>query len=184
MDIFRPKIEDEGKSFIIRPLLNAKGLKNKEPHIVHYDIGLRGFMNVPIQGYLCFALVDDELKIIRFGKVMLDFIKSNSEHGADFLFMNNDKAIKMNVSVKRINNDREKAAFFNPSYEIVQDNKYRFDDTPEKRKYISDLLMNTELDLNDALKEEIEKVAKLKEKEEQRLKFADVDPYGEEDWGF
>jgi hypothetical protein len=189
MEIFKATIKDDGKSFIIRPLLNAKDLKN---HIIRCDTGIKGFMNLPIYEFLCFALVDDELKIIRFGRTLFNFMRDNSvtEHVMEMLQMKCDKAIKLTMRVRQ--------GYPDPLYEIVQDDKYRFDNTPEKRKYISDLLLHTELDLMDALEFEKERISKLREEIEnereekeieemkkrtkQKTEHIDVDPYGEEDW--
>jgi hypothetical protein len=59
------------------------------------------------------------------------------------LMMNSDRALKITVKTKM--------NFFDNEYEIINDDKYRFDNTEEKRIYISKLLKNTDLDLSAAL---------------------------------
>lgn len=39
------------------------------------------------------------------------------------------------------------------NYEIIEDDKYRFDNTIEKQTYIENLLTTTELDLSEELKQ-------------------------------
>ncbi len=62
---------------------------------------------------------------------------------ANMLMLNNNRAIQITVDTKQ--------GFLNNSYIILEDDKYQWDNTPEKRKYIEDILLNTTLDLNEAL---------------------------------
>jgi len=68
---------------------------------------------------------------------------------SEMLFMNSDKAIKIKIKTEELNG----VYYLNNKYNIISDDKYRFDNTPEKREYIKNLLTNTELDLEESLKE-------------------------------
>jgi hypothetical protein len=142
-NIFKIKSSDNGKVFIVRPLLNAKNLKE---NILSYKVYFNELRQEWVYRYLCFALVDDELKIFDFSKqthywfVDMDIEKKSSFH---MLMMNSDRALKITVKTKM--------NFFDNEYEIINDDKYRFDNTEEKRIYISKLLKNTDLDLSAAL---------------------------------
>jgi hypothetical protein len=152
METFKIKTEDEGKVFIIRPLLNAKNLKE---NIVSYKI--RFGINFSLNGgmgayewsyrYMCFALVNGELKIFNFFKEINKLITS------ELLMMSSNKAIKITVGVRE--------GFLDNQYEIIEDDKFRFDNTDEKRNYIKNLLTTTDLDLSEALKEEKLKIGNL-----------------------
>ena len=156
METFKIKSEDEGKVFIVRPLLNAKNLKE---NIVSYKI--RFGINFSLNGgmgayewsyrYMCFALVNDELKIFNFSKEIYKLIMTDGI--PKLLMMDSNKAIKITVGVRE--------GFLDNQYEIVEDDKFRFDNTDEKRNYIKNLLTTTELDLSEALKEEKLKIGHL-----------------------
>jgi hypothetical protein len=64
-NIFKIKSSDNGKVFIVRPLLNAKNLKE---NILSYKVYFNELRQEWVYRYLCFALVDDELKIFDFSK--------------------------------------------------------------------------------------------------------------------
>jgi len=164
MEIFKIKPEDEGKIFIVRPLLNNKRLNTLKDNIVSYKWGFNSLTKEWSYRHLCFALVNEELKIFDFSK---EIYKLFSIDGIPekFLFMSNDKAIKITVGVKM--------GFLNNKYEILTDEKYRFDDSEEKRSYILNLLDNTKLDLLEALSETKENLLSklLIEKENISVKF-------------
>jgi len=183
MEIFKPTKLDDGKTFIVRPLLNAKGMKNKEPHVMVLETGMKGLYGRPLNNYLCYALVDDELRILQFGEKLRGIIlqDQNEKSGLLMLDMKSDRAIKITMRVRQ--------GFADPLYEIkiIHDDKYRFDDTKEKREYISNLLYNTDLDLSKALEKATENIRLLKENKEREIeakreKYKDIDPYGEEMW--
>ncbi len=67
MEIFKIKPEDKGKVFIVRPLPNAKGMKNgKQEHILSYKTYFNEFKKQWKYRCLCYALVNDKLKIFDF----------------------------------------------------------------------------------------------------------------------
>ncbi|MFM2393089.1 MAG: hypothetical protein RLZZ546_1071 [Bacteroidota bacterium] len=66
------------------------------------------------------------------------------------LFLNSDKAFKVSVNLKD--------DFFDNKCEIIHDDKYRFDNTLEKKEYIIKLLSDLP-DLSEVLKDEKEKVS-------------------------
>jgi hypothetical protein len=152
MEVFKIKTEDEGKVFIIRPLLNAKNLKE---NITSYKI--RFGINFSLNGgmgayewtyrYMCFALVNDELKIFNFSKEIYKLFIPK------LLFMDSNKAIKVTVGVRE--------GFLDNKYEIVEDDKFIFDNTSEKKEFIKNLLTTTELDLLEATKQEKLKIGHL-----------------------
>jgi hypothetical protein len=156
MEVFKIKTEDEGKVFIIRPLLNAKNINDS---ITKYKI--RFGMNFSLNGgigayewfyrYMCFALVNDELKIFNFSKEIykLLFIDKIPK----LLFMDSNKVIKVTVGVRE--------GFLDNKYEIIEDDKFRFDNTSEKKEFIKNLLTTTELDLLEATKQEKLKIGHL-----------------------
>ena len=152
METFKIKTEDEGKVFIVRPLLNAKNLKeNKVSYKIRF--GINFFLNGGMGAYewsyryMCFALVNDELKIFNFSKEINKLITS------ELLMMSSNKAIKITVGVRE--------GFLDNQYEIIEDDKFRFDNTDEKRNYIKNLLTTTDLDLSEVLKEEKLKIGNL-----------------------
>jgi len=144
-EIYKIKKEDKGKTIVVRPLLNAKNLKK---NILSYKVGFSTFNYNWTYRYICFALIDDELKIFDFSKEILDVMNSRSLN-SEMLFMNSDKAIKIKIKTEELNG----VYYLNNKYNIISDDKYRFDNTPEKREYIKNLLTNTELDLEESLKE-------------------------------
>lgn len=141
MKIFRINSSMDGETFVVRPLLNARDIKNSilsykigyvlNPQTLQYDWKYR---------YLCFALINDELEIFNYSESMSKYITS------DTLKMNSSKSIVIDVHVKE--------GLLSNKYNIVINDKYRFDNTPQKREYIKGVLTNTTLDLNDALKQE------------------------------
>lgn len=146
MEIFKIKLEDKGKVFIVRPLPNAKNLKE---NILSYKTGFSN--NRWSYRHMCFALVNDELNIFNFSKevhklIMIDGIPK-------LLMMDSNKAIKITVGVRE--------GFLDNQYEIIEDDKFRFDTDDEKRNYIKKLLTTTDLDLSQALKEEKLKIGHL-----------------------
>ena len=150
MKTFKLKTEDNGKVFIVRPLLNAKNLKeNKVSYKIRFGINfsLNGGAYEWSYRYMCFALVNDELKIFNFSKEINKLITS------ELFMMNSNKAIKITVGVRE--------GFLYNQYEIIEDDKFRFDNTDEKRNYIKNLLTTTDLDLSEALKEEKLKIGHL-----------------------
>lgn len=159
METFKIKIEDEDKSFIIRPLPNVKNLKE---NIVSYKT--RFGINFSLNGgmgsyewsyrYMCFALVNNELKIFNFSKEIYKLIMTNGI--PKLLMLDSNKAIKITVGVKE--------GFLDNQYEIVEDDKFRFDNIDEKINYIKNLLITTDLDLSEALKEEKLKIGHLEVK--------------------
>jgi hypothetical protein len=150
MSIFKPTKLDDGRTFIVRPLLNAKGMEKKEHHVLVLETGMKGFREKPIRNYLCYALVDDELKIFQFGETLRSIIHDQNMKNGLMMDMKSDRAIKITMKITQ--------GYADPTYEIIHDDKYRFDDTKEKRDYISNLLYNTELDLSKSLEEATEKV--------------------------
>jgi len=137
MEVFKIKIEDEGKVFIIRPLPNAK---NFGQNITSYKLRFCTTKYEWVYRCMCFSLVNGELKIFNFSKEIFKLIFAR-------LFpMNSDKALKVTVALRE--------GFLDNKYEIIEDDKFRFDNTPEKRNFIKNLLMTTELDLLEATKKE------------------------------
>jgi hypothetical protein len=63
------------------------------------------------------------------------------------------KAIKVTVGVRE--------GFLDNKYEIIEDDKFRFDNTPEKKEFIKNLLTTTEFDLLEATKQEKLKIGHL-----------------------
>ncbi len=66
--------------------------------------------------------------------------------------MNSSSAIKVTVKLK--------AGYLNNNYEIIRDDKYRFDNTQEKKDYIQKLLSDIP-NLSDVLKSEKDKISHL-----------------------
>jgi hypothetical protein len=156
MEVFKIKTEDVGKVFIIRPLLNVKNLKE---NITSYKIrfGINFSLNGGMGGYewsyryMCFALVNDELKIFNFSKEIYKLLFTDGI--PKLLFMDSNKAIKVTVGVRE--------GFLDNKYEIIEDDKFRFDNTSEKKEFIKNLLTTTELDLLEATKQEKLKIGHL-----------------------
>jgi hypothetical protein len=67
--------------------------------------------------------------------------------------MDSNKAIKVTVGVRE--------GLLDNKYEIVEDDKFRFDNTPEKKEFIKNLLTTTGLDLLEATKQEKLKIEHL-----------------------
>lgn len=156
MKIFKISKKDNGSVIIIRPLLNAKNL---EENIVSYKI--RFGINFTINNkmgcykwsyrYMCFALVNEELKIFNYSEDIHKFI--NSIGIPNLFMMNSNKAIKITVGLKE--------GFLNNKYEIIEDDKFRFDNIYEKRHYIKNLLTTTDLELSESLNQEKAKIGHL-----------------------
>ncbi len=68
MEIFKIKTENDGEVYNIRPLLNPKDL-NKS--IVIYKTYFNTTTYTWSYRYMCFALVNDELKIFDFSKKII-----------------------------------------------------------------------------------------------------------------
>lgn len=136
MEVFKLTKNDIGKTFIIRPLLNAKNLKEN-------ILGFKFYFNTTeykwVYRKLCFALVDDKLSIFQFSNEVHNYLKP------EMFLMNSNKALKITINL-----DSDSMLMEN-HYEIIENDKYRFDDTNEKKDYIKNLLTNTELDLSKAL---------------------------------
>lgn len=88
---------------------------------------------------LCFALIDDKMRIFQFPDEVHNYLK------LEMFLMNSNKALKITINL-----DSE-SLFMENIYEIIEDDKYRFDDTIEKKDYIKNLLTNTDLDLSKTL---------------------------------
>lgn len=144
MDVFKITPKNDGQVFIIRPLLNIKNL-NKP------FLSFKSYFNSNLYQWeynrLCYALVNDELKIFKFKNSILKHLSY------EMFLMNSDKALKITVKIKN--------GYLNNDYEIIQDNEYNFNITAEKRIYIENLLTTTNLDLYEALKEEKNKISNL-----------------------
>lgn len=134
MDILKLSIQDEGKTFIIRPLPN---IKNLQKSILLYKHSYNKFQFKWSYRYMCFSMINGELKIFDFSKAIRD--KMFLDKNVPMFFMNSNKAIKITVGVKE--------GFIDPACEIISDDKYQYDNTEEKRKFIKNLLESTNLDL-------------------------------------
>lgn len=158
MEIFKIKPEDKGKVFIVRPLPNAKGMKNgKQEHILSYKSYFSDFQQKWKYRFLCYALINDKLEIFDFSheihKCFIDLNDNNKFLNiSNMLMLDSNRALQITVDTKQ--------GFLNNSYLILENDKYQWDNTPEKRKYIEDLLLNTTLDLNEALQISQESVIK------------------------
>lgn len=153
MEIFKIKPEDKGKVFIVRPLLNAKGMKNsKQEHILSYKTHFNDFKQQWKYRYLCYALVNDKLEIFDFSQEIHKYFLIISNN-ANMLMMNSNRVLQIKVDTKE--------GFLKNDYLVLEDDKYQWDNTPEKRKYISDLLLNTTLDLNEALQISQDNILKI-----------------------
>lgn len=143
-NIFKCKIEDEGKILIVRPLLNIKDMTK---HILSYKTTFSEIQHKWNYRYLCYALVNDEFKIFDFSKKIHEFFLEMDSIPSHMLMMNSDRALKITIKTKQ--------GFLDNEYEVIHDDKYRFDNTPEKKKFIlkhySD---NKHLDLSEALKQQ------------------------------
>jgi hypothetical protein len=167
MKIFKIKPEDEGKVFIVRPLPNAKEFPKNM--ILNYKTYFNDLRKEWEYRYLCFALINDEFKIFDFSKEIHKYFVEqmtlpNTEkpnplasyilhNVATMLMLNNDRALKITVKTK--------GGFLNNEYEVIQDDKYRFDNTDEKRKYITGLFSETDLDLSEALKTKTNEIQEM-----------------------
>ena len=154
-DIFKIKTEDDGKVYIVRPLPNVKEVPKNQ--IVAY----KAFFSQLSLGYryLCYALVDDVLRIFDFSEqIHKYFIETVGTPETNMVMMNSDSALKITVGTK--------AGFLKNEYEVLHDDKYKFD-TEEKKKFISIRLLHTELDLSEALKLSDDFAKELREKTEQ-----------------
>lgn len=147
IDIFKLSAKDKNKSFTIRPLLNPKD-PNKS--ILSYKIWFNRFNYEWMYKYLCFALVNDKLCVFNFSE---EVYKKMSH---EMFLMDSNKALKVTINTVNI----EGKTLMKNNYEIVEDDKYRFDNTEKKRKYIQSIL-DTDLDLSESLdycKAEVENV--------------------------
>lgn len=131
----------------IRPLLNPKDV-NKS--ILSYKIWYNRFKCEWLYKHLCFAFVNDKLCAFDFS----DELYNKMPH--DMFLMDSNKALRVTINTAKI----EDKTLMKNNYEIIEDDKYRFDDTEEKRKYITSIL-RTGLDLSESLeycKAEVENV--------------------------
>ena len=144
MEIFKIKKENEGEVFIIRPLLNVKNIRE---NITSYKIGFSDYGW--IYRYMCLALVNDELRIFDFPKEICELLFIDNI--PELLHMSSNKAIKISVGVR--------GGFLDNKYEIIEDDKFRFDSTKENREFIENILTTTELDLEEATELEKLKIA-------------------------
>lgn len=156
-DIFKIKTEDDGKVYIVRPLPNVKEFPKNQ--IVAYKAFFSQLRQKWGYRYLCYALVDDVLRIFDFSEqIHKYFIETVGTPETNMVMMNSDSALKITVGTK--------AGFLKNEYEVLHDDKYKFD-TEEKKKFISIRLLHTELDLSEALKLSDDFAKELREKTEQ-----------------
>lgn len=155
IDIFTITREDIGQTYIIRPLLNKKDPNKSIKEFKYYlSEDKRWFYK-----FLCFALVNDELKIILFGKQLYQEFKNKKDIlPLQLLNLTNNKAVQVKVKETKVND----ISFIDNRIKIIRDDKYRYDNTPEKREWIVNLLDNTNLDLDKALEQEKSKIANNK----------------------
>jgi hypothetical protein len=147
IDVFKLSAKDKGKSFTIRPLLNPKDV-NKS--ILSYKIWFNRFKCEWMYKHLCFALVNDKLCTFNFSGELYNKMPH------EMFLMDSNKALKVTIDTV----DIEDKTLMKNNYEIIEDDKYRFDNTEEKRKYITSIL-GTGLDLSESLeycKAEVENV--------------------------
>lgn len=145
MEIFKIKLEDEGKVFVIRPLID---MKNPNTSIVSYEIAGSGvgFSGRPLIRYMCYALIDGELKIFWFGEHIKKII---SDGRSIMLRYTSSSAIKITVGVKYIPGSVQK--FIDNDCVVITDDAYRFDNTDEKKNYLINLFNNADMSLESAL---------------------------------
>lgn len=135
MITFKLTTKDNGKTYIVRPLLNPK---NPNRSVLGFKVRYNFKKYEWVFQKLCFALVNDKLQIFQFSDNTHKYLSP------ELFLMNSNKAVKITVNVV----DEE---YLICEYEIIEENKYRFDDTDEKRNYIKTLLTQTELDLTETL---------------------------------
>lgn len=142
MGDFRIGSEHDGSIIIVRPLPNAKDVKNP---LMSYKVAFDMSKYKWIYRYKCFALVDNKLEIFDFSETTRKHILPTQ------FFLNNNTTILIGVEFvddKIIN-----------TYKVVQNDNYEFSSTKEKRDYIQDLLMNTPLDLSESIKKQKEELS-------------------------
>lgn len=128
MEVFKITKDHKGQTFIVRPLLsNARSYK------IWFSIPRMKWE----YRYICLAFINDELKIFNFNnRTYNTFLQNNLND------LRNDKAFKIIVDVKKVGED----VYINNFEEIISDDKYRYDNTEEKRQALTDLLSPIDLD--------------------------------------
>ena len=144
IEIFKLKVEDEGKSFIIRPLCSPHEFHNILSYTIKFDNKNYTKRN------LCFVVCNDELKIFQFGQLFKDILTD------DMFNLLSKKGIRVDVGVVETLPGQQ---YVSPKFEI-----FEFDDSWDKivfyNKYIGKLLSNHKLSLESAYSKEVESYMK------------------------
>lgn len=139
MNIFELNKSKQGQIFTIRPLLNPKNIKNSIlTYVVDYRLDPISLQRGWIYRHLCFALIDGELNILDYPNILSKNINDES------LKMNSDKYFRIGVYY-----DYDDLYY---KCDTFRNDGLRFDNTQEKRDYITDILKNTSLNLFESLK--------------------------------
>jgi len=139
MNIFELNKSKQGDIFTIRPLLNPKNIKNSIlTYVVDYRLDPITLQRNWVYRHLCFALIDGELNILDYPDDLSNYINEDS------LKMNSDKYFRIGIYY-----DYDGLQY---KCDTFRNDGLRFDNSPEKREYITNILKNTNLNLFEALK--------------------------------
>jgi hypothetical protein len=140
MKIFKLQPSDEGKSFIIRFLPYIKDMKSS---IVKYKTHFNEIRKEWGYRYMCYALVNDNLEIFDFGSNIYSYLIKDME----MILPKSSKALKVTVGVRK--------GYLDNEYSLVEDEKFRYDNTEENKSYLVNLLQGAQMDLLEELDNQI-----------------------------
>ena len=118
--------KDVGKYIIVRPL------QNNNDNILSYYISDSNDKRKNFRRNICFAFVDDEFCIFRFGQSFKNILTD------DLFSIDSKKAIKINVGSTTPYRD----SFLTYNYEIIEDFKYLYQGMT-RRQYNDDLTLES-----------------------------------------